>query len=127
MPRDGHSAAIEGPPMKLLVTGGAGFIGSNFVRYQIANHPSVEVTTLDSLTYAGNLANLEPVRSEARHRFVHGDVTDREAVFRLLEGGADAIVHFAAESHVDRSIADSAAVVRTNVLGTPVLLEVARR
>ena len=113
--------------MKLLVTGGAGFIGSNFVRYEIANDPSVEVTTLDALTYAGNLANLEPVRSEARHRFVHGDVTDREGVFRLLETGIDAIVHFAAESHVDRSIEDSAVFLRTNVLGTQVLLEVARR
>ena len=113
--------------MKLLVTGGAGFIGSNFVRYQIANDPSVEVTTLDALTYAGNLANLEPVRSAARHRFVHGDVTDREAVFRLLEPGVDAIVHFAAESHVDRSIEDSAVFLRTNVLGTQVLLEGARR
>ena len=113
--------------MKLLVTGGAGFIGSNFVRYEIANDPSVEVTTFDALTYAGNLANLEPVRSEARHRFVHGDVTDREAVFRLLERGVDAIVHFAAESHVDRSIEDSAVFLRTNVLGTQVLLEGARR
>src|SRR5438093_13543345 len=89
--------------MKLLVTGGAGFIGSNFVRYEIAHHPSVEVTTVDALTYAGNLANLEAVRSEARHRFVHGDVTDREAVLRLLEQGVDAIVHFAAESKADRS------------------------
>src|SRR5439155_11387622 len=115
------------PPMKLLVTGGAGFIGSTFVRYEIANDPSVEVTTLDALTYAGNLANLEPVRSEARHRFVHGDVTDREAVFRLLERGVDAIVHFAAESHVDRSIEDSAVFLRTNVLGTQVMLEGARR
>src|SRR5947208_10127201 len=113
--------------MKLLVTGGGGFIGSNFVRYQIAHDPSVEVTTLDALTYAGNLANLEPVRSAARHRFVHGDVTDREGVFRLLERGVDAIVHFAAESHVDRSIEDSAVFLRTNVLGTQVLLEGARR
>ena len=113
--------------MKLLVTGGAGFIGSNFVRYEIANDPIVEVTTLDALTYAGNLANLEALRSEARHRFVHGDVTDRDGVFRLLERGADAIVHFAAESHVDRSIEDSALFLRTNVLGTQVLLEGARR
>src|SRR5207247_3627386 len=89
--------------------------------------PSIEVTTLDALTYAGNLANLEPVRAEARHRFVHGDVTDREGVFRLLETGIDAIVHFAAESHVDRSIEDSAVFLRTNVLGTQVLLEGARR
>src|SRR2546426_11662289 len=91
--RSGYRA----PPMKLLVTGGAGFIGSNFVRYQIAPDPSVEGTTLDALTYAGNLANLEPVRSAARHRLVHGDVTDREAVFRLPEPGGDAIVDFAAE------------------------------
>src|SRR6266699_6898411 len=71
--------------MKLDVTGGAGFIGSNFVRWEIASDPSVEVTTLDALIYAGNLANLEPVRAEARHRFVHGDVADRDGVFRLLE------------------------------------------
>src|SRR5438046_3381330 len=90
----------RGPPMKLLVTGGAGFIGSAFVRYQIANDPSVEVTTLDALTYAGNLANLEPVRSAARHRFVHGDVTGREGVFGLLERGVDTVVHFAAESYI---------------------------
>ncbi len=113
--------------MKLVVTGGAGFIGSNFVRWEIASDPSVEVTTLDALIYAGNLANLEPVRAEARHRFVHGDVADRDGVFRLLERGVDAIVHFAAESHVDRSIDDSAAFLRTNVLGTQVLLEGARR
>ena len=113
--------------MKLLVTGGAGFIGSNFVRTMIARDATVAVTTLDALTYAGNLASLESLRDEPRHRFVRGDITDRDLVFRLLEGGFDVIVHFAAESHVDRSIEDSAAFVRTNVLGTQVLLEGARR
>ena len=113
--------------MKLLVTGGAGFIGSNFVRSVIARQATVEVTTLDALTYAGNLASLEALRDESRHRFVRGDIADREAVFHLLEGGYDAIIHFAAESHVDRSIEDSAVFVRTNVLGTQVLLEGARR
>ena len=113
--------------MRLLVTGGAGFIGSNFVRYMLDRHPAVEITTLDALTYAGNLANLESVRDDRRHRFVRADVTDREAVDAALAAGADAIVHFAAESHVDRSIADAAPFLRTNVLGTGVLLEAARR
>lgn len=113
--------------MKLLVTGGAGFIGSNFVRSVIVRHAAAEVTTLDALTYAGNLANLEPLRNEPRHRFVRGDVTDPRTVFDLLASGFDAIVHFAAESHVDRSIEDPSAFVRTNVLGTQTLLDGVRR
>jgi dTDP-glucose 4,6-dehydratase len=113
--------------MKLLVTGGAGFIGSNFVRYMLASDPTAEVTTLDALTYAGNLANLETLREEPRHRFVHGDIADKSLAFPLLEEGFDAVVHFAAESHVDRSIEDASPFIRTNVLGTQVLLEGARR
>jgi dTDP-glucose 4,6-dehydratase len=113
--------------MKLLVTGGAGFIGSTFVRYVLARHADVRVTTLDCLTYAGNLANLEAVRSDPRHSFVRGDIADPAAVDQALEDGIDAIVHFAAESHVDRSISDSTPFLRTNVVGTGVLLEAARR
>jgi dTDP-glucose 4,6-dehydratase len=113
--------------MKLLVTGGAGFIGSAFVRYMLGRHADVRVTTLDCLTYAGNLANLESVRSDSRHRFVRADVADADAVAAALEDRPDAIVHFAAESHVDRSISDSSPFLRTNVIGTGVLLEAARR
>ena len=113
--------------MRLLVTGGAGFIGSNFVRYVLGRDRDVHVTTLDSLTYAGNLANLESVRDDPRHRFVRGDITETAAVAAVFEERPDAVVHFAAESHVDRSIDDSSPFVRTNVLGTGVLLEAARR
>ena len=113
--------------MNLLVTGGAGFIGSNFVRWMLGRHSDLRVTTLDCLTYAGNLANLEAVRADPRHRFVRADVSDAEAVDRALDDGVDAIVHFAAESHVDRSIADAAPFLRTNVVGTGALLEAARR
>ena len=113
--------------MKLLVTGGAGFIGSNFVRYMLDRHPDVSITTLDCLSYDGNLANLESSRSDPRHRFVRADVADAAAVAAALDDRPDAIVHFAAESHVDRSIDDSTPFVRTNVLGTGVLLEAARR
>ena len=112
--------------MKLCVTGGAGFIGSNFVRYVLGCHADVQVTTLDCLTYAGNLANLESLRDDPRHRFVRADVADPEAVDGALDEGVDAIVHFAAESHVDRSIRDAAPFLRTNVAGTGVLLEAAR-
>src|SRR5206468_2198863 len=112
--------------MKLCVTGGAGFIGSNFVRYVLGRHADVEVTTVDCLTYAGNLANLESLRDDPRHRFMRADVADPEAVDDALDGGVDAIVHFAAESHVDRSIRDAAPFLRTNVAGTGVLLEAAR-
>ena len=113
--------------MKLLVTGGAGFIGSNFVRWVLGRGRDVSVTTLDCLSYAGNLANLQSVRDDSRHRFVRGDVTDAAAVAAVFAEPPDAVVHFAAESHVDRSIDDSAPFVRTNVLGTGVLLEAARR
>ena len=112
--------------MRLLVTGGAGFIGANFVRYVLDRHADARVTTLDALTYAGNLANLESVRSDPRHRFVRADVADSSAVDATLEEGVDAIVHFAAETHVDRSIADAAPFLRTNVVGTGVLLDRAR-
>jgi dTDP-glucose 4,6-dehydratase len=113
--------------MKLLVTGGAGFIGSNFVRYMLGRHPEAEITTVDCLTYAGNLANLESVREDPRHRFLRADVADPDAVAGALGRGVDAIVHFAAESHVDRSIVDARPFLRTNVLGTATLLDAARR
>ncbi|MDI6869849.1 MAG: dTDP-glucose 4,6-dehydratase [Bacillota bacterium] len=109
---------------RILVTGGAGFIGSNFIHYWLERHDS-EVINLDLLTYAGNLENLADVADHPRYRFVRGDIADRELVDRLLEG-VDAVVNFAAESHVDRSIHDAGAFIRTNVAGTQVLLEAAR-
>jgi dTDP-glucose 4,6-dehydratase len=111
--------------MKLLVTGGAGFIGSNFVHHILLTYPEYEVVTVDALTYAGNLENLKKFESEPRHRFVKGDISDRELVDRLV-AECDAVVHFAAESHVDRSILDPNIFIETNVLGTHALLEAAR-
>jgi dTDP-glucose 4,6-dehydratase len=113
-------------PKRLLVTGGAGFIGSAFVRRVLERHAEVSVTVLDKLTYAGNLANLEPVAEDSRYRFVQGDIADAELVEELAPT-VDAIVNFAAESHVDRSIEQPDAFIRTDVYGTFVLLEAARR
>jgi dTDP-glucose 4,6-dehydratase len=114
--------------LKLLVTGGAGFIGSAFVRFCLATEPQASIVNLDKLTYAGNLENLEPVAADVRYRFVHGDICDRDLVGALLaEERPDAIVHFAAESHVDRSILSPEPVIRTNVHGTFTLLEAARQ
>ncbi|MGW9629774.1 dTDP-glucose 4,6-dehydratase [Agromyces sp. NPDC055520] len=116
--------------MKILVTGGAGFIGSNFVRRTLENaYPGLEdaeVTVLDALTYSGNLANLEPVAASPRYRFVHGDIRDASLLDSLLPG-MDAVVHFAAESHVDRSVRDAGVFVETNVVGTQRLLDAALR
>jgi dTDP-glucose 4,6-dehydratase len=109
--------------VKLLVTGGAGFIGSNFVRYMLLEHPDYQVVNLDKLTYAGNLDNLSDVEDHANYQFVKGDVCDADLVNRIVGNGINAIVHFAAESHVDRSIYDPGIFVKTNVLGTQVLLE----
>lgn len=111
--------------MKLLVTGGAGFIGSNFVHYWLREHPEDEIVTLDALTYAGNLENLAIFEENPNHSFVKGDICDPVAVREAMKG-CDWVVHFAAESHVDRSIHDPAAFVRTNVLGTQILLDAAR-
>jgi dTDP-glucose 4,6-dehydratase len=111
--------------MKLLVTGGAGFIGSNFVRYILNKHPDHEIVNLDLLTYAGNLENLKEVEGNPNYKFVKGDIADKELVNGLVKD-CDAIVNFAAESHVDRSILDSSAFIRTNVVGTHNLLEAAK-
>jgi dTDP-glucose 4,6-dehydratase len=112
---------------RLLVTGGAGFIGSNFIRYWIARHPEDRVINLDALTYAGNLENLVDVEEAPGYRFVHGDITDRVCVAGVFADEAiDTVVNFAAESHVDRSILGPEAFIRTNVQGTFTLLEAAR-
>lgn len=112
--------------MRLLVTGGLGFIGSNFVRRVLAARPDWAVTNLDLVTYAGNPANLADLASDSRYRLIRGDVAKTEDVRRALEPAPDAIVHFAAESHVDRSILSAEPFVRTNVLGTMVLLDAVR-
>jgi dTDP-glucose 4,6-dehydratase len=108
-----------------VVTGGAGFIGSNFIRLALAQSPDLRIVTIDLLTYAGNLENLAGV-PEDRHTFVRADVTDAEAMARAIPAGADAVINFAAETHVDRSILGPVAFARTNVVGTQVLLEAAR-
>ena len=112
--------------MRLLVTGGAGFIGSNFILYWLKKYPKDYIINLDLLTYAGKLENLKEVENHPGYQFVRGDICDREIVEAVLAEKIDALVHFAAESHVDRSIEDPAVFVRTNVLGTEVLLSVAR-
>lgn len=112
----------------ILVTGGAGFIGGNFIHYLLGNRPDCHITCLDALTYAGNLETLESVLEDSRLRFVHGDITDREAVYHLFEEeNFDAVVNFAAESHVDRSIDTPEVFLKTNILGTQVLLDACNR
>ncbi len=111
--------------MKILVTGGAGFIGSNFILYWLANHPDDFIINFDALTYAGNLENLSSLVGNSHYQFIQGDITDAEAVEKAVQG-VDLIVHFAAESHVDRSIKNSGAFIHTNVEGTRVLLEAAK-
>ncbi|PYV93035.1 MAG: dTDP-glucose 4,6-dehydratase [Acidobacteria bacterium] len=113
--------------MRLLVTGGAGFIGTNFVRYMLRKYSDYEVVNFDKLTYAGNLENLKDLEGNPRHRFVRGDICDAAVVARLVGEGIDAIVNFAAETHVDRSIEDPIAFVITNVLGTQTLLAAAQK
>jgi dTDP-glucose 4,6-dehydratase len=110
----------------VLVTGGCGFIGSNFIRNLLATDHEVSVVNFDALTYAGNLANLADLADHPRYRFVRGDVTDRAAVTQAMALGVTDVIHFAAESHVDRSIQDSGPFLKTNVLGTQVLLDASR-
>lgn len=110
--------------MKLLVTGGAGFIGSNFVLYWLKTHPEDEIVNVDKLTYAGNLENLKSIEDNPRYSFVRGDICDAKVVTNVMQG-VETVVHFAAESHVDRSILEAAPFVMTNVVGTQVLLDAA--
>ena len=112
--------------MRILVTGGAGFIGSNFIRYFLEKNPDDTVVNLDRLTYAGNLENLSDLSDSPRYRFVHGDIADANTV-DTLAAETQAVIHFAAESHVDRSIVDAEAFIRTNIYGTYVLLTAALR
>jgi dTDP-glucose 4,6-dehydratase len=112
--------------MKIFVTGGAGFIGSNFIRYVLETGKDFSIVNYDKLTYAGNLANLESVADNPHYEFVKGDICDAAVVERAMRG-CDAVIHFAAESHVDRSIYEPAPVIQTNVTGTFILLEVARK
>ena len=113
--------------MRLLVTGGLGFIGSTFIRVVLAERPDWEIVNLDAMTYAGNPANCAEVEGDPRYHFVKGDICDAGAVETAIGAGADAIVNFAAETHVDRSILDPEAFLRTDILGTHVLLEAVRR
>ena len=114
--------------MTILVTGGAGFIGTNFVYYQLQHHPEDRVVCLDALTYAGNLENLTEALKNPRFRFVKGDIADREAVNALFEEEKpDIVVNFAAESHVDRSITQPELFLRTNIMGTQVLMDACRK
>jgi dTDP-glucose 4,6-dehydratase len=113
--------------LRLLITGGAGFIGSNFARYILERYPAYRIFNLDKLTYAGNLENLSGLEKNPRHEFVQGDICDPEPVSSLLQRGVDAVINFAAESHVDRSILAASDFVRTNIQGTLNLLEASRR
>ena len=112
--------------MNILVTGGAGFIGSNFILYWLESHTEDQIVNLDKLTYAGNLENLKDVEYNKRYTFVHGDICNHDDVAKSMQG-VDVVVHFAAESHVDRSIVEAAPFVTTNVVGTHVLLEEAMK
>lgn len=113
--------------MRILVTGGAGFIGSNFIRYVLSAHENWYVVNLDKLTYAGNLENLSDIAPDPRYTFVHGDIADKTLITQLLSANTfDAIANFAAESHVDRSILDATPFIETNIQGTQVLLDAAR-
>src|SRR5829696_6598974 len=111
---------------KVLVTGGAGFIGSNFVRYALDAHPDWRITTLDKLTYAGRLENLKDIAGNPRHVFVQGDIADASVAGPLVEA-SEIVVHFAAETHVDRSLMSAGEFITTDVFGTFVLLEAARQ
>ncbi|HSO26131.1 MAG TPA: dTDP-glucose 4,6-dehydratase [Methanobacteriaceae archaeon] len=110
---------------KILVTGGAGFIGSNFVRYMLDKYPNYEIVNLDSLTYCGNLENLQGIENNPNYKFIKGDITDKALVFEIVSE-MDYVINFAAESHVDRSIEDPEIFIKSNILGTQVLLDAAK-
>ena len=113
--------------MKIIVTGGAGFIGGNFIHHMVNKYPEYQIVNLDLLTYAGNLETLKPVENKPNYKFVKGDIADRKFVFDLFEKEKpDIVVNFAAESHVDRSVVDLESFVRTNVMGTTTLLDACR-
>ena len=113
--------------MKIVVTGGAGFIGSNFIRVVLEERPDWNVVNFDKLTYAGNLENLKDLESDSRYAFVKGDIADRDDVESVLSNDVDAVLNFAAESHVDRSIHDATEFIRANIEGTQKLIDVARQ
>jgi dTDP-glucose 4,6-dehydratase len=112
-------------PDRLLVTGGAGFIGSYFIKYMLARYPDMEIVNLDKLTYAGNLDNLREIQNDPRYTFIKGDICDKETVARSARG-CDCLINFAAETHVDRSIGDPSDFIKTDIYGTYVLLEATR-
>ena len=111
---------------QLLITGGAGFIGSNFIRHILNKYDDYHIVNLDKLTYCGNLDNLKDIEKDKRYKFVKGDIADQKVVEKTMKD-CDMVVHFAAETHVDRSIKDAASFIRTNVFGTHVLLEAAKK
>lgn len=114
--------------MKVIVTGGAGFIGSNFIFYMLRNHPDYEIICIDSLTYAGNLSTLSSIINDPHFHFYKADIRDRKAIDRIFaENKPDIIVNFAAESHVDRSISNPGIFLETNIIGTSVLMDAARK
>lgn len=112
--------------MKILVTGGAGFIGTNFIKYIIEKQPAWEVINVDKLTYAGNLENLADLNKQAKYNFYRGDISDKKFMEPFFKQGLEAVINFAAESHVDRSIQDAEPFIKTNIMGTHVLLELAK-
>lgn len=114
--------------MRILVTGGAGFIGANFIKYMLNEHPGYKITNIDALTYAGNLDNLSEVEDNPNYEFIKGDITDKNLIKNILEDkDIEVIINFAAESHVDRSIEDAEIFIKTNIWGTQILLSAAKR